>query len=179
VFAFPGNVEREGSQVTNLLIKNGAKLCTGADDIVREFEWKCGTALNPFKLPVKRNVNMNQVLTEYRVSALTPSDPVLRPAYHGPSTRKADKPTGVETPVSAPKPVPANLETTTAASAMPAFDRDSIRIYQKIPLDQECTIESLTDENTSLREVMKVLLKLEMASFVVMLPGEKVKRKLR
>ena len=62
---------------------------------------------------------------------------------------------------------------------MPAFDRDSIRIYQKIPLDQECTIESLTDEKTSLREVMKVLLKLEMASFVVMLPGEKVKRKLR
>ncbi len=183
VFAFPGNVGHEGSQVTNLLIKNGAKLCTGADDIVREFDGKYGTALNPFKLPVKRTVNMNKVLTEYRVSALTSSDMVIRPKYNGPSQRVSSNVHAGTEVVNAPAPMQGATVTEAAsvsgAAPLPAFDRDTIRIYQKIPLDCECPIEALTDEKTNLRDVMKILLKLELASFVVMLPGEKVKRKLR
>lgn len=175
VFAFPGNVGNEGSQVTNLLIKNGAKLCTGADDIVREFDGKCGTALNPFKLPIKRAVNMNSVLSEYRVSAVTPSDDIFKPPYVA-KARRAYAPVVEGSTVDAVHTTPAEVAT---ATTLPAFDAVALRIYQRIPLDCECSIEELTDADTDLRAVMKVLLKLEMSRFVVMLPGDKVKRNLR
>ena len=34
--ALPGNVGNANSELTNLLIKNGAKLCVAADDIIRD-----------------------------------------------------------------------------------------------------------------------------------------------
>jgi hypothetical protein len=66
-----------------------------------------------------------------------------------------------------------------AASPLPEIDRDALKIYKKIPMDVECEVESLVDESHDLRVVMKTLLKLEMSRFVVMLPGDKVKRNLK
>ena len=62
---------------------------------------------------------------------------------------------------------------------MPVFDADLLNLYKKIPLSGECTVESLTDDTTDLRTVMKLLLKLEMGRFIVMIPGERVKRNIR
>ena len=62
---------------------------------------------------------------------------------------------------------------------MPPFDAESLKLYKKIPPSGECTVESLTDDTTDLRAVMKLLLKLEMGRFVVMLPGDRVKRNTR
>ena len=61
---------------------------------------------------------------------------------------------------------------------MDGFDLETLEIYKKIPPNGECSIESLVDSKLSLRKVMKGLLTLEMGRFVVMLPGEKVKRSL-
>lgn len=172
VFAFPGNVGNESSQATNLLIKNGALLCTGADDVVREFEKSCGTALNPFNLPVKREVNMNSVLTELKICATTPSDDIFKVPYAKKSAPNKEEPK-IATVES--KDVPKGED----AGALPVFDPATLRIYKRIPLDEPCAIESLVGEGDTLRDVMKLLLKLEMSRFVVMLPGEKVKRNLR
>ena len=59
---------------------------------------------------------------------------------------------------------------------MPVFDAELLKLYKKIPPSGECTVESLTDDATDLRAVMKLLLKLEMGRFVIMLPGDRVKR---
>ena len=173
VFAFPGNVGNEHSQATNLLIKNGASLCTGADDIVRAFEKTCGTALNPFNLPVKREVNMNSVLTELKVCATTPSDDIFR----SPRVKREIKEEKPALPTADTKSEKTDVGSDTGT--LPAFDPATLHVYKKIPLDEECSIESLVDADHSLRDVMKLLLKLEMSRFVVMLPGEKVKRNLR
>jgi hypothetical protein len=61
-------------------------------------------------------------------------------------------------------------------TAMQSFDKEMLEIYKRIPQGEECAIESLVDSTLPLRSVMKGLLKLEMGRFVVMLPGEKVKR---
>ena len=173
VFAVPGNVGNEHSQASNLLIKNGASLCTGADDIVSAFEKTCGTALNPFNLPVKREVNMNAVLTELKVCATTPSDDIFK----APRVKRAY--IAEDKPVESSPVVTVKTDAPLDTGVLPAFDPATLRIYKKIPLDEECAIESLVDADHTLRDVMKLLLKLEMSRFVVMLPGEKVKRNLR
>ena len=167
VFAFPGNVGSDGSQSTNLLIKNGAHLCTGAEDIIGRFEKEYLGVLNPFLLKEKPEVNMLDVLRELSVSALTPNDDV----YSIPKVKKEK----VIKEASKPKVV----EEENLLPEMPVFDADLLKLYKKIPMNGECAVESLADETTDLRTVMKLLLKLEMGRFVIMLPGERVKRNIR
>ena len=163
VYAFPGNVGNVGSQVTNLLIKNGASLCTSADDIVRDFGDKSMGVLNPHKLPLKLPVNMNTVLTELEISCVTPSDDIFRT----PKPKKAEAKPQVNT-VSSPE--------IKSEPDFSSFDKDAICIYKKIPYDSDCAIDELVDEKYDLRAVSKILLKLEMGRFIVMLPGDRVKR---
>ena len=172
VFAFPGNVGSDGSQSTNLLIKNGAHLCTCAEDIIGRFEKEYLGALNPFMLKEHPEVNMMQVLRDLRVSALTPNDEI----YNVPKPKKEKK---VESVKKAPAATAEIKEEENLLPPMPPFDAELLRIYKKIPPTGECTVESLTDDATNLRAVMKSLLKLEMGRFIVMLPGERVKRNIR
>ena len=154
----------DGSQSTNLLIKNGALLCTGAEDIIGRFEKEYLGALNPFLLKVRPEVNMMDVLTELKVSAVAPSDDI----FNVPRPKKTSKPESVK-----PEPV---KEEANLLPEMPVFDAELLKLYKKIPTVGDCTVESLTDADTNLRAVMKLLLKLEMGRFIVMLPGERVKR---
>lgn len=171
VFAFPGNVGSDGSQSTNLLIKNGALLCTGAEDIIGRFEKEYLGALNPFLLKEKPEVDMMSVLRELRVSALAPTDDVF-------STPKPKKKAKIEKTVAEAQqqavPKEENL-----LPEMPPFDAELLKLYKKIPFDGDCAIETLADDDMNLRTVMRLLLKLEMGRFVVMLPGERVKRNTR
>ena len=167
VFAFPGNVGSDGSQSTNLLIKNGAHLCTGAEDIIARFEKEYMGELNSFALKVRPDVNMMDVLCDLKVSALTPNDDVL----------KVPRPKKTKTA----EPVKNNevKQEENLLPEMPVFDADLLKLYKKIPTTGDCTVESLADAETNLRTVMKLLLKLEMGRFIVMLPGERVKRNTR
>ncbi|MBQ8371887.1 MAG: DNA-processing protein DprA [Clostridia bacterium] len=165
VYAFPGNIGSETSQLTNLLIKNGARLCTGADDIVRDFERESGGVLNPFNLRVTSEVNMSEVLSEYRVSCVTSSDNIFR----APRQRREKR---------EEKPEVKRAEQTndSAVEELPFFDKSQLDIYKRIPRENECTIESLVCAEYSLSRVMSILLRLEMGNFIVMLPGDRVKR---
>lgn len=169
VFAFPGNVGADGSQSTNLLIKNGAMLCTGAEDIISRFEKDYPGVLNPFKLKDRLDVNMLEVMRELKISALTPNDTVFevpKPKRHKKEDVSVSPKSKTETEE--------NL-----LPEMPIFDADLLKLYKKIPLDKDCAIESLADEDMNLRAVMKLLLKLEMGRFIIMLPGDRVKRNIR
>ena len=170
VYAFPGNVGNDGSQCTNLLIKNGAKLCTSAEDIISAHEKDYPGVLNSFLLKTKPEVNMMEVLRELQVSALTPTDDV----FIQPKIRKANPQKKNE--ILEPKIEENQIAEENLLPPMPMFDADLLKLYQKIPLNEECTVESLTDDATNLRTVMKLLLKLEMGRFITMLPGERVKR---
>ena len=166
VYALPGNVGNVNSELTNLLIKNGAKLCTAADDLVRDFELKSLGRLNPFMLTEKATVDMNKALSELAVSAVAQSDSIFRGS--SPKKRKEEKTSEKQTASE-----PTNTEN---AVSLDGFDKNAVKIYKKIPLGEECPIESLIDDELSLRDVMKGLLKLEIGRFVTMLPGERVKR---
>lgn len=165
VYALPGNVGSPNSEVTNLLIKNGAKLCTCADDIVRDFDKSNPGVLNPFSLKSQVPYDVMGALSRYSVIAVCPSDDIFTPTR--PARKKVDKVhTQKQDKVSETSNVPGN-----------DFDPKAIALYKKIPPEGECSIESLVDEDTSLRDVMKLLLKLEVGKFIVMLPGDAVARK--
>jgi len=168
LYALPGNVGNSNSELTNLLIKNGAKLCVSADDIVRDFEQDSQGILNPFELAKIEKIDPYDALKRFSVSAVTANDPIFR------RTKKAVDKSAMKrkTEVKDENSVVEGVTT----PVMDGFDAETLEIYKRIPQKGECTIESLVDSKLSLRKVMKGLLRLEMGRFVVMLPGEKVKR---
>lgn len=170
VYALPGNVGNPNSEVTNLLLKNGAKAFVSADDIVRNYEKEFMGRLNPFKLAEETPVDMNEVLSRFKVSAVAPSDNIFSTKTAKPN--KIREITGQNLKVAAKPPIPPKAE------PQPNFDEFTLSIYKKIPVEQEILIESLLDDNTDLRSLMKAILKLEMGHFIRMLPGEKVTRNL-
>lgn len=175
VYALPGNVGSKTSEVTNLLMKNGAKPITSAEDVIRDFEQLYPGVLNPFKLKEKCPVNMMEALAAHGVCATTPSDDYFIP-YGGRATKSKSEGNGQQ---ASAVTYDAPSENVSDAPAQPteAFDADAIGIYKKIPLNGACSIESLVDSKNDARSVMKLLLKLEMAKFIVILPGEMVARK--
>ncbi len=177
IYALPGNVDNKTSEVTNLLIKNGAKLITDATDIIKDFEFVYPGKINPFSIFEPNRVNMTEVLRELEISCVTPSDDIFKPSGRkrggkNYSAEKAQKPDDTIA-----KPIPADREETASYRESELdFDKDALRVYKKIPYDGACSIEDLAEEGFDMRQVMRTLLKLEMGKFIVMLPGEKVMR---
>ncbi len=184
VYALPGNVESKNSEVSNLLLKNGARACTSADDIVRDFEHEYSGIINPFLLDGEKRPDLHEALSRFSVSAVSAEDDIFdtRPKKRSESVKslfreeygerkpKAEEKPKAEKEVQSTEAEPARIPT--------SFDEKTLRIYKKIPSGESCLIESLVDSEDSLRDVMKSLLKLEMGRFVKMLPGERVARNL-
>ena len=170
LYAMPGNIGSPNSEVSNLLIKNGASLCTCAEDIIGDFESKYPGALNPFNLSQRLNVDMMQELSRLSVISVCQSDDIFTP----PRPKKKTQKGAVQSIPVEPVEV---LDDPTPTDPPESFDSRALKIYKRIPLIGECSIESLVDEQISLRDVMKLLLKLEMGNFITMLPGESVQRK--
>lgn len=169
VYALPGNVGEKNSEVCNLLLKNGAKPFTSAEDILNDFVNEYPNILNPFNLPKSTSYNLMEVLRSLSVSSNCPGDSIFKvPFVTKANAKESDVDYRDNSKVSeVPKAPPSD------------FDASAIKVYMKIPVNEACALESLVDDNTSLREVMRALLKLEMNHFIVMLPGEMVKRKFK
>ena len=170
VYALPGNVGSKNSQLSNLLLKNGAKMCTSAEDVLNDYKDSYRGVINTFLLKERVGVDMMATLTEYGVVAVCPGDDI----FAVPRTKKSIR----------ANPVKEKTVDEVAVEAEPVtpplgFDKRALAVYKRIPPTGSCSLEELVDENTDLREVMKCLLKLEMGGFIVMLPGEKVARKFR
>ena len=178
VYAFPGNVGNPNSELSLLLIKNGAKMFTRAEDIIKDFE---GVGrLNPFKLRDKLAVNIFDALNKYKVVCSCPSDDVFftprkrrESATVSPKTSRKKE---TQAPTAAPSEV--TFELPSEPVTLPAtLDAVAIKVYKKIPLVGECKIESLVDGEISLKDILRAMPKLEMHRLIELLPGEKIKRK--
>ena len=169
VYALPGNVGNPNSQLSNRLRRTGAILCTAADDIVRDFEIKSKGRLNPHKLAESAPINMNDVLSYLKIACVTPADDIFKPS-RGQRTDSLVAESVVEE-ISGD-----NKAAEKESPDMSGLDKTAIVIYKRIPIGEECAVESLISEELSMRDIMKGLLKLEMGRFVTMLPGERVRR---
>lgn len=170
VYALPASVGSVNSQLTTLLIKNGAKICTTAEDILNDYVDSYNGVINPFKLKERISADMMASLTEYGVVAVCPGDDI----FEAPRPKK-------KAYREAMAPLKNDYEHTEGEAVIPpaGFDKKAMEIYMKIPASGSCSLESLVDDNTNLRQVMRYLLMLEVGGFVVMLPGEAVSRKFK
>lgn len=174
VYALPGNVNSKNSEATNLLLKNGAKIFTSSDDVIKDFSDLYRGVLNPFNLPGKVDVDVKAYLRKYSVIAVAPDDDIFNPPF---ANAKRPEPT---VPLAQIKAEEKGTEGASESSLEPppSFDKLALAVYKKIPANDSCSIESLIDSEMSMRVVMQALLKLEMGRFVEICPGEVVKRKL-
>jgi len=181
VYALPGNIDNKTSEVPNLLIRNGAKLITKAEDLIDDYEFVTLGKLNRFVLMEKVDMKMSETLRELKIFCVTPSDDIFR-TY--PKRKKENKPEHTATNAS----LPSTKEKTEAESQkqeevkpidFSSFDKKALEIYKRIPSDGDCSIESLVCEKYPFKEVLRILMKLEMGRFIVMLPQERVKRNMR
>ncbi len=179
VYALPGNVDNKTSEASNLLIQNGAKLIFGADDIIKDFEFVYPGIVNPFKLAEIIEGSADDFLREYKVACVVHSDNIFSSFAEKIKERKNKKrnKNSEKSKEELKNDSDAdNSEKAEFSIENLVLDKDAIRIYKKIPLLGECTVDSLADADDKMPVVMKALLKLEMVKAIVMLPGEKVKR---
>lgn len=168
LYALPGNVDERSSIAGNQLIKNGARLITAADDIIADFSSEY-RMLNPFKLAEPIDTEIMSTLSRYSVSATAPSDKIFlsrRAKAEGNRVKEREQ---TKSP----------SETPEATKLPDGIPEAAIALYKRIPESDECSVESLVSPDADLRVVMRLLLKLEMARLVDMLPGERVKRSFR
>lgn len=163
VYALPGNIDREMSQVTNLLLKNGAKAVMSADDIIRDFEFVYTGIVNPFALNDRVSVTMNGTLSSLGVR--DSSHRIferIKPLFQ----RKKEK---QKTQQESEKDQKPDIETL-------SLSETAKNVFSGIPEEGDIAIEDLADDTVGIREVMKALLQLEIAKLIVMLPGDRVSR---
>lgn len=171
VYALPGNINSSNSETPAILLKNGAKAITSADDIVSQYIDVFPGMINPFKMRPRTTSNMiMEALKKYSVVANAPSDDIYfsrskKSNYHQFSTVDYSSPEGS-------KIIDNNQH------VKPCVDDRTFKIYTKIPVSGSCPIESLVDADNTLRDVMKSLLALEVSHFIKMEPGERVSRKI-
>lgn len=174
VYALPGNVDRKNSESTNLLIKNGARAFTSADDIIRDFEVSHAGKLNPFKLLSPSSKSLSSVLSEYEVAALSQGDGVFIPSGIKPKREKTLKKAAKT--AAGPSFDNAGRNTAELDKKLSKLDAPLRALYEKIPQGKSISQESLVSEELPMRELMRALLKLEVAGLIAMLPGERLKR---
>ena len=182
LYALPGNIDNKTSEVSNLLIKNGAKLITKAEDLIDDYEFVTLGKLNRFLLIEKADMKMFDTLKELKISCVTPSDDIFRTYPKKKKETYNAKTAEIKSNESANKAeIKNDYQKQEEANPVDfsSFDKKALEIYKRIPSDGDCSIESLVCEKYPFKEVSRILMKLEMGRFIVMLPQERVKRNLR
>ncbi len=181
VYAVPGAAGNKNSEASNLLIKNGAKLVTCAEDIIKNFSTPDTGLLSPFGLKQSLPVDLREVLSEYKIIAVAQSDDIFIPPR---SRRAKEKPLAVKQNAPTVPSAKGKQEPQVVTDA-PVEQNDNmmllkkeLALYKKIPLEGSAPIDGLVDSEMNLREVMRILLSLEMKGCVKLLPGDAVERKL-
>ncbi len=171
VYALPGNVDSPGSAAAHLLLREGARLLTAADDVMRDLEPSYLGILNPFAMAAAEPKEMAGVLKSLSLagSAEKEGGKGLFGALFA-KKRQAPKTEAVSEPIEEAEGEDHTEE------ILSALGEDARAVYERIPAEGSCAMESLCDESVPLRTVMKYLLKLEIKGLVTMLPGERVER---
>lgn len=180
VFALPGNADEKNSEATAILLKQGARPVTCADDIIRLYEPLYGSRLNIFKLLEPTNVRMDKVLSSLRVSA-RPYYPKYKTYESATEEKKVqEKQEKPRKSLFGLRKEKDSLASTVGeekrASVLSAekeklLDEKAIAVYHAIPADRGMTVDELCAAGFAASEVLSALTMLEIHGCVTAVAG--------
>ena len=203
IYAFPGNVGETNSAGTNKLISDGAAMILRARDLLDNYAFLYGDALDMAKLTraETRSDMDEQGLDRLGVCVRTEKPKEELPAAPAPSShsrRREGTDTRRRTPAQATH-APKATDSMRSAEAHPPKDLTSPRsvpargdaservlssltdtqrrIFEALPLDHAVAIDYLTREGFSVGEIMAAMTVLEIKGLTVTLPGGLYSRK--
>ena len=167
LYAMPGRVDEEGSEGPCMLIRNGAKILTSADDILTDFEKRFSDKINIFRLLERSPYVIDKVLHSMRVSA------------KGEKVKREKAPAPTPSPAPMPKAAPTeSAEATERISAILAkIGGKSEEMYRMIPADGGITCDEIADAGIPITDVMVLSAQMEIYELIELLPGGQMRRK--
>ncbi len=187
VYALPGNADEENSEATTVLLKNGAKLITCADDVIHTYE-SVYKQVSTLHLLEKVHVEPDRVLRDLGVSARF-YKPIPSTFAHNERTngaavgghrprnerdvgRKLQNP-----PVKRETPTGENLQNIPLAEhgqmqrIEKILDSKTLAIYKRMPLGKSVTIDELCDEECTTSDIITAMSTLQIYKCVIAFPG--------
>ncbi len=161
LYALPGRVDEPGSEGPCMLLREGAKLLTCADDILTDFEKVYADKINIFKLLQRVPAVMDAVLRSMRVSGSLQRDkvpPALRPEKPTPPPAETAPPPSVEKE--------AHIRETLAS-----MNPVATQIYNLLPPAGVLNYDAIVDAGISITDVMSLTTDMEMRGLLTVLPG--------
>ncbi|MBR6783014.1 MAG: DNA-processing protein DprA [Clostridia bacterium] len=196
IYAFPGNVGETNSAGSNKLISDGAVMILRARDLLENYAFLYGDALDMGKLTRAEArsdideaglerlgvcVRTEKPKADAPSAQTTSADPSKDRRRKAPSDIRrgqgVSKSTGAKAPEASvpPKSVPARGDA--SDRALKSLTDTQRRIFEALPLDHAVAIDYFTREGYSVGEIMATMTVLEIKGLTVTLPGGLYSRK--
>ena len=170
VYALPGNVDEENSHGISMLIKEGAKPISCADDVLDDFDSVFNAKINIFKLLKQKTLSVDAILEHYGVKSRPYKD---KNSVN--SNKEKTKSKNKETEKdfnSSENAADSKKKENPILATLDSFSRE---IYERIPENSNAELDDIVKADDP-QEVMTALTLLEMKGLVTFLSGNVVKK---
>lgn len=186
IFAMPGNVGEMNSLGTNHLIKQGARMVTGALDILKEYELLFPQKIRTDRInpPVttmfveeprtvsRRTRGGYTPIIDDRTNVDERGISVARPLYSLSEFQPAKKPKQKDTAPEKKKENKKPKKEKTEAKALPTnLTEEETKVFSAMPNDHGITPDEIARQGIPVAQVLVALTTLEIKKLVVSLPG--------
>ena len=161
VYALPGRIDTPDGEGPARLLRDGARLCASADDILLPLEERYPAIIDSTRLLDEPEVRYESAIRRYRVK--TASEVKKR---HSWLLRDASEPY-----TDAPQ---RRSESRTLRAELSAKEQ---AVYDRIPVGGDCHPDELSSDGTSIAEVCAALTMLEIYGLIETTPGGRIRRK--
>ena len=176
VYAMPGRVDEKGSEGPCMLLRDGARLLTSADDILTDFEKIYSDKINIFRLLERSPYLVDKVLRSMRVYARSDK-----------KTKKEDadkrEPAKAEPSVTSDSSAPAQAEMqltredeTHICAILTEIGGRAEEIYRLLPSEGGISCDDIAEAGIPIADIMVATAQMEMHKLLEVLPGGQMKR---
>ena len=159
LYALPGRVDEAGSEGPSILLRDGARLLTSADDILTDFEKLYSDKINIFRLLERSPFVIDAVLKSMKVYTKEERKTVL------PHERKPEPPA----PTPPIKRSPSEEER--IAKVLSALGPQAEKLYRMLPSDGGISCDEIADSGIPIPDVLAITASLEIEGLLEVMPG--------
>ena len=174
VYALPGNIDEAEGSCTAVLLKEGAKCATCADDILSDFSSAYNGKINIFKLLDKVPLNIKSALS--KIGAASSNKKIKGKKQK--EVKSDDFPIEEikkETVEEIPE-VKNKISDEEKEEILSSLGEETVEFYKRIPENETVYIEALA-EGESINDAMSATTMLEVYGLIEVFPGNRIRKK--